>query len=592
MASIGDLVVNISANSNPLTRGLAQGQASIKRFAGGITSLLTPLAAIAAPLAAAFGAGKAMSAAQESITAQRKLAGVLTATGGAAGLTADQINALASDLQQVTNFEDDATVNAAAMLATFKNIKGDTFKQAIMSAQDLSSVMDTDLNSSIVQVGKALNDPTKGITALTRVGVSFTEQQKEQIEKLQESGDMLGAQSIILKELQGEFGGAAKAMADPFTMAKNAIGDIAETIGTEILAFVGPIVQFVNENIGTVQSFIQSAFSSIREFIVGAWNAMAEPVLAFVGVVSAQINVLYEIVSSVFMAIADVVSNTWEAVFGDSLGTFESWKNSIVMGLILVEYTWTNWRLTVEIAAKSALLSIITFANQTVHFFTEVVPSVLEWFANNWREILTDVGNFTMTVFSNLGSNIVNVIKNIPGLISGSVSFGELWTPLTDGFKATLQEMPDIAERQMGPIEEALSEEVQGLNSKFAAGFGEFANKRLSEIQGQKNAFGGFVASGVEQATGITPVPSMVPPGEEEEAVAGEKKKSEQTTAGAAIRGSTEAFSAITKAMFGGQDKAAMNTANNTKSMDKKLGQLVKGVEKLGQTNAEVESFA
>lgn len=61
------------------------------------------------------------------------------------------------------------------------------------------------LSNQAIQLGKALNDPIIGMGALRKVGVAFTEAQKEQIKTLQESGDLMGAQKIILNELGNEF---------------------------------------------------------------------------------------------------------------------------------------------------------------------------------------------------------------------------------------------------------------------------------------------------------------------------------------------------------------------------------------------------
>ncbi len=80
----------------------------------------------------------------------------------------------------------------------------------------MSAVMGQDLTSSMVQLGKALNDPIVGVGALAEVGVSFTAAQREQIAVLQQSGNIMGAQSIILAELNAEFGGAATAIRDTF----------------------------------------------------------------------------------------------------------------------------------------------------------------------------------------------------------------------------------------------------------------------------------------------------------------------------------------------------------------------------------------
>jgi hypothetical protein len=200
---------------------------SIKGIAGAAMSFrgLVGMAAVG------VAAKKAADAAGEQIAAERKLESVLAATGNAAGFTADELKRMAADLQQVTNYGDEATLSAMGVLASFTNIKGDVFRDATTAAQDLSAVMGQDLQSSVVQIGKALNDPIKGVTALQRVGVAFTQQQKDQITAMVEAGNSMGAQQLILAELKKEFGGAAEAMADPFTQFGNAVGDVQEELG-------------------------------------------------------------------------------------------------------------------------------------------------------------------------------------------------------------------------------------------------------------------------------------------------------------------------------------------------------------------------
>ena len=109
----------------------------------------------------------------------------------------------------------------ARTLLTFKGIRNEVgkgnkiFDQATGIMADMSVALGQDTTTSAMQLGKALNDPIKGMTALRRVGVTFTEAQEKQI-KLQESGDTMGAQKIILRELRDEFGGSAKAAGETF----------------------------------------------------------------------------------------------------------------------------------------------------------------------------------------------------------------------------------------------------------------------------------------------------------------------------------------------------------------------------------------
>jgi hypothetical protein len=187
------------------------------------------------------------AAAREQVQAEKKLAAVIKATGGAAGVSAKEIQKLAGELQQVTNFGDEVTISAAAVLATFKNIKGDAFREALVAAQDMSSVMGTDMQSSITQIGKALNDPIAGMTALSRAGVTFSTQQKEQVRLLQESGNIVAAQAIVLKELQSQFGGASEAMADPWIQLSNKLGDVKEVFGQITLDLTTQLLPAIND---------------------------------------------------------------------------------------------------------------------------------------------------------------------------------------------------------------------------------------------------------------------------------------------------------------------------------------------------------
>lgn len=167
--------------------------------------------------------------------AERKLGAVLKATGNAAGYNLDQLKKMASGLQSVTTVGDEVTLSGMAILATFKQIRGEGFERATKAAMDMSAVMGQDLKSSMVMIGKAVNDPITGMSMLTRVGVTFTQQQKDMARQLQESGDMAGAQNIILKELESQFGGTAAALRKDFggsvIAAGNALGDTKEEMG-------------------------------------------------------------------------------------------------------------------------------------------------------------------------------------------------------------------------------------------------------------------------------------------------------------------------------------------------------------------------
>lgn len=183
---------------------------------------------------------------QESRDAAHGLAqteAAIKSTGGAAGVTTKQIVDLAGSLSHTTLQTDDSVQSLENLLLTFTGVKNavgegnDIFTQATKIGLDMAQALGGDATQSAIQLGKALNDPVAGISALTRVGVTFTAQQKEQIKTLQASGDTLGAQKVILAELTKEFGGSASAAAKAdggFHLFQQRMDDVKQSIGDRL----------------------------------------------------------------------------------------------------------------------------------------------------------------------------------------------------------------------------------------------------------------------------------------------------------------------------------------------------------------------
>jgi phage-related protein len=142
---------------------------------------------------------------------------VLKSTGGAANVTGEQIDKLAGSLMKKSGVDDEAIKSGQNMLLTFTKIRNETgkgndiFNQATKTLLDMSVATGKDMPKSAVMLGKALNDPIKGVSALSRVGVTFTDAQKKSIKAMVEHGNTAGAQKAILRELNKEFGGSAEA---------------------------------------------------------------------------------------------------------------------------------------------------------------------------------------------------------------------------------------------------------------------------------------------------------------------------------------------------------------------------------------------
>lgn len=242
--------------------GLQNVDGKLKKLNGGLKATekaLNDMAAIGVKAFAGLGVAVAgvtkLYADQEK--AEKKLETVIRSTGKAAGFTADEMKAHAAQLQKVTTFGDEAIIEMQALLSTFTQIKGIQFQQATAAILDISTLMGNDLKSAALQVGKALNDPIKGVSALSEVGVSFTQKQREMIKALQETGKVAEAQQIILAELNKEFGGQAAAAAETFAgklgQLKNAASDLGEALGEAVIPHLQSAVKWATDFVNAVQ---------------------------------------------------------------------------------------------------------------------------------------------------------------------------------------------------------------------------------------------------------------------------------------------------------------------------------------------------
>jgi hypothetical protein len=229
--------------------------------------------AAAALSAALIGVTKLFIEQQQAIA---KLDASLQATGGAAGLTSRELQAMAADLQKTTTFGDEATIAMQALLLTFKNIKGDEFKEATGLILDMSVAMGQDLQSTALQVGKALNDPIKGLTALSRVGVTFTEGQTKMIKEMARMGNVAGAQRIIMQELASEFGGNAAKQAETLggeiEQLTNDLGDMGEEIGGVLEPSIRRMVSAMNDGVKSARNLSNGLGSDFSLVLLNVTN--------------------------------------------------------------------------------------------------------------------------------------------------------------------------------------------------------------------------------------------------------------------------------------------------------------------------------
>lgn len=210
---MADKTVSIRFRGKDDTRSAFNSvQNNLRGLSSQLGNLRGPFAAITG-IAAGLGLTKIFGDAVEATRAYEqstlKLDAVMKATGGTVGFTRQELEKSILAMERDTIFAQNEIRDATSIMATFKSVQGETFTQGIELAADMAAVMDQSLKSSVVQLGKALEDPVRGLSALREVGVSFTAQQEDMIKTLVESGEKMKAQGIILEALEGQFGGTA-----------------------------------------------------------------------------------------------------------------------------------------------------------------------------------------------------------------------------------------------------------------------------------------------------------------------------------------------------------------------------------------------
>lgn len=288
----------------------------VSRGLGGAFSVLQ--IGVAASAAAIVGAGAVVrdfaGAAMEAERANVELEAVLRASGNAAGITAEAIRMNATELQKLTGTSDEALLHAQSLFLTFRNIGGESFREVTELAQDMSIVFGQDLSSSAMTLGKALNDPIAGVTALRRVGVQLSDAQEKQIEKFVELGDVAGAQRIVLDELAGQVGGVAVAMGETsggeIARFNEALGEIKETAGAAFLEGMEPLTDAVLEWADSDEA-------------IGFTNDLAEAFRGLAGAMVAIPGMIADVrgaIDSIRGAVPDWMQNGIDLPFGLKVG--------------------------------------------------------------------------------------------------------------------------------------------------------------------------------------------------------------------------------------------------------------------------------
>lgn len=416
MARYWQLLVKASGDTkraNKSMRDLKKASRDLKNAVG------VDFGQIAKGSALALGAGLAASVkvgVDEMLEAQRVTAqtnAVIKSTGGAANVSAQGLAKLAGALSNVSGVDDELIQSGANVLLTFTNVRNaagknnDIFDQATRVALDMSTALGQDLKSSNIQLGKALNDPIKGITALSRVGVSFTKEQKNMIDEMMDAGNVMGAQKIILAELNKEFGGSAAAAGGTAQGAinrlKNSYAELSATIVQAVFPSLAGVADRLAKLVARVQEWAatkggQEALASLRSALQQAGSA--------IGVVASSIGKLIGFLYRWRDVLVPVTAGILAAVAAMKAYRIALAAAAVVQAAFNVLLTANP--VGVIVLAVVALVAALVVAYKRSEKFRAIVNTVIDAFKR--------LGRFAVQVFQSLRARmqpVINIIRTI-----------------------------------------------------------------------------------------------------------------------------------------------------------------------------------
>lgn len=422
---------------------------------GGTAGRIASSAAIGVGALAVAGGAAAISfiqAAEESQQVTRQTDAVLQSMGATAWTTADQVARLSTELSNRTGIDDELIQSGQNVLLTFGEVQNrvgegrDIFDRATAAALDMSTALGTDMSSASMTVGRALNDPIRGLTALRRSGIQFTEQQEDQITAMVEAGDIAGAQTVMLAELERQFGGSAEAQSTATQRMSTMWGNLQEELGAKLLPTFERVTAWLGEHLPGI---IDRAVSFLDRFGDGVSRVVA------------WVQEVWPQVQEAFADFIEWVQPKFEQFVGFLQGAWQTFGDDIIR---YATEAWTN------------ISQIIEGAMQFIRGVVDVVMGIIHGdFSQVWdgiKNIFSGAVDFILGVASQL-MNVMQLAIST-GLEAVRGLFGSVWDGIVDFVASIPGRIASIASSMFDGVKDAFRAAINwiidrwnGLNFSF-----------------------------------------------------------------------------------------------------------------------------
>jgi hypothetical protein len=360
--TVARLEAILSADTRQFDRAMGQSESRMRSAAK--TAGKAGLAGAVIGLGFAVKAGFSEFMEAERVTAQTNA--VLKSTGGVANVTAGQVDKLAASLMRKSGVDDEQIKAGQNMLLTFTKVRNEVgrgnnvFDQATTATLNLSVAMGKDMQSSAILVGKALNDPIKGVSALSRAGVQFTADQKDMIKEMVAAGDTMGAQKLILKELETQFGGSAEAAGKTFggqvNIAKETLNNLAGDLVAKAMPSLTDMGSWIlNTGAPRVKDLAKAFSDNVKPALKDVWDFIDKNVLPILKDLGGLAKATWESIAAVLKDNDKEISRILGAVktLLSGIGETISWLSTEIVIPILKPMFTTVLPLALDFTIKA-----------------------------------------------------------------------------------------------------------------------------------------------------------------------------------------------------------------------------------------------
>ena len=273
---------NISKGINSAKKDLQGFDSFAQTISNNLAKAFTAAAIVAGVKKLVDGAKELINEYAEAEKVALRLQKVWDNVGATTGKSYDEIMKYADAIEKSTYFTSEAVEESALLLAATESLTEDGFERALNVSADLAAALGEDMTAAASTLAKALEDPASALTRLKSIGVTFTDEEKDQIKALTDANETYEAQSIILGKIEDKYKDVAKAInntpAGTLDNIKDTLGDIRENLGGALLDVISPALELVYKALLKISEWVSKARA--RAIEVKELNSLADTLKA------------------------------------------------------------------------------------------------------------------------------------------------------------------------------------------------------------------------------------------------------------------------------------------------------------------------